>query len=201
MGWFGLFIMEKGVEMKRGIIAFIALQFFSSTGVYAELYDRGGGLIYDDFLNITWLQNANYAFTSGYDPDGLMNWYEANEWAEQLIYDRYTDWRLPDGGDQSDGGEMGYMYRNNLNGSSSIFYNVQPDYYWSKNEYTNYPEFAYLFHFGNGDAQVFSFKVSPASAWAVRDGDSSPVPIPSAVWLLGSGLIGFIGAKKKLNNI
>jgi|RifCSPlowO2_12_1023861.scaffolds.fasta_scaffold474522_1 hypothetical protein len=27
----------------------------------ATLIDRGGGLIYDNVLNITWLQNANYA--------------------------------------------------------------------------------------------------------------------------------------------
>jgi len=29
-------------------------------------------MIYDDVLNITWLQDADYAQTSGYDPDGLM---------------------------------------------------------------------------------------------------------------------------------
>ena len=29
----------------------------------AALYDRGGGLIYDSALNITWLQDANYAAT------------------------------------------------------------------------------------------------------------------------------------------
>ncbi|MCP4407494.1 MAG: DUF1566 domain-containing protein, partial [Gammaproteobacteria bacterium] len=34
--------------------------------VQATLIDRGGGLIYDDVLNITWLQDANYAETSGY---------------------------------------------------------------------------------------------------------------------------------------
>ena len=30
-------------------------------GVCAMLLDRGGGMIYDDLLDITWLQNANYA--------------------------------------------------------------------------------------------------------------------------------------------
>ena len=29
----------------------------------AALYDRGNGLIYDDILDITWLQDANYAAT------------------------------------------------------------------------------------------------------------------------------------------
>jgi hypothetical protein len=33
----------------------------SAPAVNAELHDRGNGLIYDDVLNITWLQDANYA--------------------------------------------------------------------------------------------------------------------------------------------
>ena len=38
------------------------------TPVSGELFDRGGGLIYDDVLNITWLQDANYALTTGHPP-------------------------------------------------------------------------------------------------------------------------------------
>lgn len=67
----------------------------------AALYDRGGGLIYDSALNVTWLQDANYAKTSGYDGDGIMSWYQAVAWADQLsVYDSvrgvtWSDWRLP----------------------------------------------------------------------------------------------------------
>ena len=74
----------------------------------ATLINRGGGLIYDDVLKITWLQDANYAKTqydnSGGalgDADGLMNWGTANTWAANLSYDDsvrgvvYDDWRLP----------------------------------------------------------------------------------------------------------
>jgi hypothetical protein len=49
-----------------------ALGFSGAAG--AGLIDRGNGLIYDDVLKITWLQDANYAQTSGYNADGLMNW-------------------------------------------------------------------------------------------------------------------------------
>ena len=45
------------------------------------LIDRGGGLLYDDVLNITWLQDANYAMINGDDVDESMNWYEATTWA------------------------------------------------------------------------------------------------------------------------
>lgn len=33
---------------------------------------------FDTVLNITWLGDANYARTSGYDADGYMNWMAAN---------------------------------------------------------------------------------------------------------------------------
>ena len=81
-----------------------------STQVSAGLFDRGNGLIYDDYLDITWLADANYAETSGYaaanatgvehsDPNniqsnGQMGWAAANAWADQLIYEGYDDWRL-----------------------------------------------------------------------------------------------------------
>ena len=76
----------------------------------AALYDRGNGLIYDDVLNITWLQDANYAYTSGYaaanavgsphsgstniQAEGRMGWDAAKTWADQLSYGGYDDWRL-----------------------------------------------------------------------------------------------------------
>ena len=39
-------------------LIFLLLLSFNAT---AALYDRGNGLIYDDVLDITWLQDANYA--------------------------------------------------------------------------------------------------------------------------------------------
>ncbi len=67
----------------------------------AELHDRGGGLLYDDVLDVTWLQDANYARTSGYHPTGKMSWAEANRWVSSLVYHDpvrnvdHTGWRLP----------------------------------------------------------------------------------------------------------
>ena len=81
--------------MKRTLMVFLTVLLFSATGVYAELHDRGGGMIYDDVLNITWLQDANYAQTSGYDADGRMTWAETMEWVEQLTYGGFDDWKLP----------------------------------------------------------------------------------------------------------
>lgn len=109
-----------------------------SGAAQATLIDRGGGLIYDDQFNVTWLQDANYAKTSGYDADGRMNWNDAMTWASNLSYFdsvrnvTYTDWRLPTTlqpdptcsvqlggisvGDYCTGSEMGHMFYTALGG-------------------------------------------------------------------------------------
>jgi hypothetical protein len=67
-----------------------------STTTQATLIDRGNGMIYDTDQDLTWLQDANYAYTSGYnDVDGLMTWHEATAWADGLVFGGYDDWRLP----------------------------------------------------------------------------------------------------------
>lgn len=84
---------------KHTLIA-LALLAGLSGAAQAALVDRGGGLIYDTTLNVTWLQDANYAQTSGYDADGKMTFSDAQTWASNLSYYdsvrgvTYTDWRL-----------------------------------------------------------------------------------------------------------
>jgi hypothetical protein len=51
----------------------LVIGFYFSTLVNAQLIDRGGGLIYDNVLDVTWLQDANYAKTSGYVTPGGRN--------------------------------------------------------------------------------------------------------------------------------
>jgi hypothetical protein len=72
----------------------------SALSAQATLVDRGGGMIYDTELNITWLQDWNYAKTSGYTgvgvfADGTMTWDAAVKWADDLVYGGFSDWRLP----------------------------------------------------------------------------------------------------------
>lgn len=61
----------------------------------AALVDRGGGMLYDTVLDVTWLADANYARTSGYDADGRMTLAEAFNWVDNLVYGGFSDWRLP----------------------------------------------------------------------------------------------------------
>lgn len=81
--------------MKRVLILLGVLVFGLSFSVNATIIDRGNGLIYDDDLDITWLADANYAMTSGFDGDGRMSWSTASNWVSSLTYGGYDDWRLP----------------------------------------------------------------------------------------------------------
>jgi hypothetical protein len=110
-------IQARGIELRdnpefimkhKHLILALISGLAISGAAQATLIDRGGGLIYDDVLNITWLQNANYAKTqydnsggSLGDADGRMKWATANAWAAGLSYYdsvrgvTYDDWRLP----------------------------------------------------------------------------------------------------------
>jgi hypothetical protein len=116
--------------MKRVLFLLIAAYVFLFANLgQATLWDRGGGLIYDDVLNVTWLQDANYAATSGSSTraDGLMTWTEAKIWAANLSYYdsarniTWTDWRLPK---TLPVNGTNYNYMMVYNGSTDIGYNV-----------------------------------------------------------------------------
>jgi hypothetical protein len=109
---------------------------------------------------------------------------------------------------------MGYMYYVNLGSKGyiapdgtypqsgfglnnvSYFHDLQSDHYWSGTEYSANPDLAWVFYFGSGYQYNFGKGIT-FYAWAVRDGDVGPVPVPGAVWLLGSGLIGLLAMRKK----
>jgi len=135
--WTGLFAM--------GLLASGASQ--------ATLYDRGGGLIYDDVLNVTWLADANYAKTSGYDSDGLMNWSAATTWAANLSYVdsvrgvTYDDWRLPT---VLDTGLPGCNWSYSDSGTD-CGYNVQ-----TASGGTVYSELAYMYYVNLGFKGAYS---------------------------------------------
>jgi len=111
----------------------------------AGLINRGGGLIYDDVLDITWLQNANLAATEtfglstgvslGTHPNdtsgingviyagGYMNWPGALFWIDAMNdanYLGYDDWRLPTV--EPIGASFNYSFSNN--GSTDYGYGI-----------------------------------------------------------------------------
>jgi hypothetical protein len=88
---------RKEMKMRKICISLITVMLVLglSISTHAVLIDLGGGMIYSTDLDLTWLQDANYAQTSGFSPDGLMTWDEANTWATNLVYGGVGGWRLP----------------------------------------------------------------------------------------------------------
>jgi len=163
---------------------------------------------YDDQLNITWAADANI--------NGLANWHNQRAWAAGLSLGGITGWRLPSMDVNGDGTVLGchnplpagiedneHCYMHQISGVTSStpgpFSNIQPWRYWSGTENILNPAHAWSFDFkgvvwGQGQNNKDNFEYH---AWAVRDGDVDVVPVPGAVWLFGSGLLGLIGVAKK----
>nr|BDD44324.1 hypothetical protein 1 [Desulfobacterales bacterium] len=95
--------------MKKAMVIMCSAAFLIGFVVKADaaLIDRGGGLIYSEYLDVTFLQDTNYAFSSGYAEDntvamdGQLQWQEALDWVDALEYEdtvrgiTWKDWRLP----------------------------------------------------------------------------------------------------------
>lgn len=246
----------KRYNRKKALVVGVLLGLNAATA-QAALFDRGGGLIYDNVLNVTWLQDANYAKTSGYDADGKMDWTSANNWAANLVYHDsvrnvdYSDWRLPEvapvngisfnynlsNNGSTDRGynitssqhELAYMYSVNLalksqfnssgvaqsdygifgngtwNGVNQnswgqnnigLVNNLQAYAYWAGGEWMPNSGNAWDFATATGYQSASPF-FAQEYVWAVRDGDVAAVPVPCAVWLFGSGLLGLLGLKRR----
>ena len=191
----------------------------------AALVSRLGGLAYyDTIADLTWLSDANYAATSGYNVNGALTWQAANDWAAQLTVGGVSGWRLPttpqpdascssqsgsvSSGYNCTGSELGNLFYNVLGGATftsitathnsnyNLFSNVQSGWYWSATEYTPSTNAAWYFDMFGG-YQNAHYKSTSSSVWAVHSGDVSAVPLPTAVWLFGSGLLGLVGVARR----
>jgi hypothetical protein len=133
-----------------------------AVGAQAVLLNRGGGMIYDTELNITWLQDWNYARTSGYtgvgvNADGTMTWIAGKQWADNLVYGGFSDWRLPT---MVDTGEPGCDYSF---GGTECGYNVL-----TKVGNTVFSEMAHLYYETLGNKALYDTNgVLNQSGWGL----------------------------------
>lgn len=157
-----------------------------ATPSHAALVDPGAGLASINAPGITWLSDVNNNTTNGDDADHMMTWAEANAWSDGLAYvDRVRgitrgDWLLP---------------RNNSRELARHTF-VQSGGYWNGMEITPGSKREWVFHFLNGN-QNASYKSLGMFLWAVRSGDVGEVPVPAALWLFLSGLLGLIGVSRE----
>ncbi len=58
--------------------------------------DNGDNTITDTGTDLMWMKDDSGILNAGDNSDGKLTWEQALEWAENLDYGGYTDWRLPD---------------------------------------------------------------------------------------------------------
>jgi hypothetical protein len=118
------------MKYQKPLVALALIACAAATNnAQASLVDRGGGLLYDNVLNITWLQDANYAKTSGIagiSATGEMNWNTATDWATNLVYGGYSDWRLASNAPVN--GDNSFRHYYAVDGSTDDGYNITSPY-------------------------------------------------------------------------
>ncbi len=171
---------------------------------------------YDDQLDITWLGNANV--------NGSNTWDAQVAWVSNLTVSGVGGWRLPDMDRNNDGvvidcsvssqadcqdNELGHLFYygegSTLNAgikpsNPGPFVNVQANDYWSGTDFNlNTTDAWFMGFFGGGQSHINKID-NQKFAWAVHDGRVSPVPLPAAAWLFGSGILGLLGVASRRKN-
>jgi hypothetical protein len=177
---------------KYHVLALSLCYLFVSLYSHAGLINRGNGLIYDDVLDITWMQNADYLRTSGFQADGYVTKATANGWVDNLVYQGFDDWRLPNQVSLNDTGfgigfsfdgstDRGFNQSGTHNELNYMFYtNLANTSFWSSDGNPNQAG-SETFNSSFLDAEtgeLFNFQNISISYWS----NPENIPINNASW-------------------
>jgi hypothetical protein len=194
------------IKNIRFAVSALGLSLLGVGTSHATLIDRGGGLIYDDVLNVTWLQDTQYNLTSGASQYGRMTWEEGKNWTTNLAYYDsvrnvvWDDWRMPTtvndfssyGWDTTGASsELAFMYYINLGFAPNLAHDPAAPNPSSSN-YNPFLNLAYRAYWSETlspsrdtvawlthyhfGSNEFSDLGDASYVWAVRDGDVAAGP-------------------------
>jgi hypothetical protein len=196
--------------MMKRLMVFLCFVFlvFSISGSALAAYTLYGDAVFTSdapgLSGLYWMVDSNYAQNSGFSSAGTVNFNEANTLAQQLqnsAYYGFDDWRLPTNP------ESYTLFGSTDNGLNPVPfsgfrlspYGYPPYLYWTSTPYMDGEHIAIGLILNNGS---FYYDVYPMpdsfKMYAIFVSNGHQVPIPSAVWLLGSSLIGLVGLRRKL---
>jgi hypothetical protein len=184
-----------------------AYQSTSYTNIVTAIINASGGVIHDTPNDY---DNGTYNLTTAdFGSGGTVDWWAGQALVHYLDTQNYggsNQWALPTSNavfGNDNGSQLGELFYSELGGTvfisipSGPFSNVQAyGFYWSGTEYAGYPSVAWLFSAYNGGQGNYT-KSGQFYAWAVSPGQVNAVPVPGAVWLFGTGLLGLLGLKRR----
>jgi len=204
--------------MKRHIIILVTFLLFCgfTENALSTLYDRGNGLIYDDVLNVTWMDEfLYYGYGEVGDAEWLINRLNVVGQGTTTVFNNdgtashpevtnkgFTDWRLPTINEYQILGSQ--LSNDNPSPFTCLsYYDPGPDIWWSSdfisysNEWCSWEEY-YVFNFTDDSIGSYNPFCMDAPALAVRYGDvAAPIPEPASISLFGIGIAGFAVARRK----
>jgi hypothetical protein len=179
------------------------------------IYEKDTGLVWLDYTHrmisgaYTWDQQVSWA--AGLNEAGVLTAYTITGLGPNETWVWDGNWRLPSyagptGSSFNDStSEMGHLFNTSLLNTTTLtnklpFTDLQARIYWSGTVSAALSGNAWYIDFSNKGYQSTNQKSSLYSALAVRSGhvESTSVPIPAALYLLGSGLMGLVVLRRRM---